>query len=72
MGSVLQRQLIVQARQDGYHVMVAGVDAENAAPLRFHERLGFVQVAQFRQVDRKFGRWLDLVFLQRLLDDETL
>lgn len=52
----------------GKHVMVGGVDAANAASIRFHERLGFERVARFREVGRKFGRWLDLVFMQRLLD----
>jgi phosphinothricin acetyltransferase len=51
----------------GKHVMIAGVDAQNAPSLRFHERLGFERVAHFREVGFKFERWLDLVFLQRLL-----
>ena len=51
----------------GKHVLIAGVDADNAASLRFHERLGFERVAHFREVGFKFGRWLDLVFLQRTL-----
>jgi phosphinothricin acetyltransferase len=38
-----------------------------ATALRFHERLGFIRVAHFREVGFKFGRWLDLVFLQRFL-----
>ncbi len=38
------------------------------ASQRFHERLGFARVAHFREVGFKFGRWLDLVFLQRRLD----
>jgi L-amino acid N-acyltransferase len=52
----------------GKHVMVAGVDAANVASIRFHERLGFEQVGLFREVGHKFGRWLDLVVLQRFLD----
>lgn len=55
-------------RPRGKHVMIAGVDAENLDSLRFHERLGFVPVAHFREVGFKFGRWLDLKFLQRFLD----
>jgi phosphinothricin acetyltransferase len=47
--------------------MIAGVDADNAASQRFHERLGFERVAHFREVGFKFGRWLDLVILQRML-----
>jgi L-amino acid N-acyltransferase len=68
LGTALMGPLIEQARQGGYHVMIAGVDADNVGSLRFHERLGFVQVAHFRQVGHKFGRWLDLVFLQLTLE----
>ena len=51
----------------GKHVMLGGVDAENTSSLRFHERLGFERVAHFKQVGFKFGRWLDLIFVQRTL-----
>jgi phosphinothricin acetyltransferase len=60
--------LIDRARAAGKHVMIAGVDAENEASIRFHERLGFERVARFKEVGYKFGRWLDLVFLQLMLD----
>jgi phosphinothricin acetyltransferase len=59
--------LIERAISMRKHVMVAGVDAENDASLRFHERLGFERVAHFKEVGFKFGRWLDLVFLERRL-----
>lgn len=67
IGRALMLELLERAAAAGKHVMVAGVDAENAASLRFHERLGFERVAHFREVGFKFGRWLDLVFLQRVL-----
>ena len=67
IGSQLLHALIHEAEQRGKHVMIAGVDADNAASLRFHARLGFERVAHFREVGFKFGRWLDLVFLQRTL-----
>ena len=47
--------------------MIAGVDAANAAAIRFHERLGFEKSGHLREVGYKFDRWLDLVFLQRRL-----
>ncbi|MGE0812380.1 MAG: N-acetyltransferase family protein [Vicinamibacterales bacterium] len=68
VGGALMRPLIARAAAMGKHVMIAGVDAENEASRRFHERLGFEKVAHFRQVGFKFGRWLDLMFLQRFLD----
>ena len=67
LGSALVAALIPRAEALGKHVMIAGVDAENTGSIRFHQRLGFAQVAHFREVGFKFGRWLDLVFLQRIL-----
>jgi phosphinothricin acetyltransferase len=48
--------------------MIGAIDASNDASLKFHGRLGFREVAHFREVGFKFGRWLDLVFMQRILD----
>ena len=41
---------------------------DNPASIRLHERLGFERVGVLREVGTKFGRWLDLVFMQRFLD----
>lgn len=68
IGRHLMEALIARARAQGLHVMVAGVEAGNNASIRLHEALGFQQVAQMPQVGQKFGRWLDLVFLQLVLD----
>jgi phosphinothricin acetyltransferase len=69
VGRALLEALVVRARAEGIHVLVAGVDADNAASIRFHERLGFVEVARMPEVGRKFDRWLDLVLLQRVVED---
>jgi phosphinothricin acetyltransferase len=68
IGVALMERLIEHAVAMKKHVVIAGVDAENVASIRFHERLGFERVAHFKQVGYKFGRWLDLVFLQRTLN----
>ena len=68
VGSALVRALFPRALAMGKHVMIGGIDAANTASIRFHGRLGFAPVAHFREVGHKFGRWLDLVFMQRLLD----
>lgn len=67
IGPALVRPLLGRAAALGKHVMVAGIDAANDASIRMHRRLGFEQVAHFREVGRKFDRWLDLVLMQRIL-----
>lgn len=68
IGRQLMLQLIIEARQAGMHVMIGGIDADNKASIKFHERLGFAPVAHFNEVGFKFGRWLDLVFMQRFIE----
>lgn len=67
IGRSLVEALLPRAQRLGKHVMVAGIDADNAASRRLHQRLGFDEVGRFREVGRKFDRWLDLLFMQRLL-----
>jgi L-amino acid N-acyltransferase len=67
-GSALVKALLPRAAALGKHVMIGGIDAENVASLRFHERLGFERVAQFKEVGFKFDRFLDLVFVQLPVD----
>jgi phosphinothricin acetyltransferase len=47
--------------------MIAGIAADNDVSLRLHARLGFVETGRLPEVGRKFGRWLDLVFMQMRL-----
>ncbi len=70
IGSALLQALFPLALELGKHVMVGAIDASNARSIRFHQRHGFQKVAHFHEVGRKFDRWLDLVFVQRLLDPE--
>jgi L-amino acid N-acyltransferase len=67
IGTQLLRALFPRAAALGKHVMIAGVDAGNAASIRFHERLGFTRCGCLREVGYKFDRWLDLLFLQRAI-----
>jgi L-amino acid N-acyltransferase YncA len=69
VGQALMLPLFERARTMGKHVMIGGIDAENAASIAFHQRLGFEKVSHFREVGRKFGRWLDLAQMQKFLDE---
>lgn len=68
LGAALLTDLIARARDLGYHTLVAGCDSAQTASIGLHERHGFERVAHFRQVGFKFGRWLDVIFLQRMLE----
>ena len=67
VGSQLLGPLIERAREQQLHAIVAGIEAANTVSLKLHEKHGFVHVGQLKEVGTKFGRWLDLVFLQRIL-----
>ena len=67
IGRALVVDLLARAAADARHVMIAGIDADNAVSIGLHRSLGFVSVGHFREVGRKFGRWLDLEFMQCIL-----
>jgi phosphinothricin acetyltransferase len=64
IGRLLINTLIDRARAMAKHVMIAGIDADNAVSIRLHESLGFHVVGHLHEVGFKFGRWLDLKFLE--------
>lgn len=64
LGGEFMSRLIGIAKDQGYHVMIAGLDSENLGSYRFHERLGFKEVARFPEIAFKFNKWLTLVFMQ--------
>jgi L-amino acid N-acyltransferase YncA len=68
IAGALMRALIEEARTTGKHAMIAAIDASNEVSVRFHERLGFVEVARMPQVGEKFGKWCDLILLELILD----
>lgn len=67
IGKHLIPPLLETAKAKNMHTLIAGIDASNAASVRLHGHFGFVQVAHFKQVGFKFGRWLDLLFMQKML-----
>lgn len=65
VGRSLMAELVERARAAGKEQLVAGIDGANEASIRFHERLGFREVARMPAIGEKFGRRLDLVLVQR-------
>ncbi|MBS5772459.1 MAG: N-acetyltransferase [Enterobacter cloacae] len=71
LGLALMARLIEEAKRIGKHVMVAGIEAQNQGSIHLHQKLGFTITGQMPQVGTKFGRWLDLTFMQLQLDNRT-
>lgn len=67
IGRGLLADLIKRARAAGHHTVIGGVCSEQTASVALHEGLGFERVACFREVGYKFGRWLDVIYLQLVL-----
>lgn len=67
VGSKLLTELIRLAKEQGFHVMIGAIDADNAGSIAFHEKFGFVSTGTIREVGYKFDHWLDLVFMQLIL-----
>ena len=67
IGRALIAAIEDHARKGGAHVMVAAISGENAAGVGFHRAVGYVETGRMPQLGRKFGRWLDLVLMQKTL-----
>ena len=67
VGRSLIQALLQEAARMQKHVMIAGIDAQNVTSIALHEKLGFRTVGELKEIAFKFGRWLDLKFMQRLI-----
>ena len=67
LGDVLLKAIVDAAKHQDYHVLVGGIDAENAASIKLHLKHGFVHSGTVTQSGFKFGRWLDVAFYQLTL-----
>ena len=68
IGRLLLEPLLARCTELGYRQMVAVIGGrETVASVRLHEALGFAHVGVFPAVGYKFGRWIDIVLMQRAL-----
>jgi len=67
IGTQLLAELLRLAEAHGFHAVIARITGENEASIRLHAACGFELVGTEREVGRKFGRWLDVVEMQRML-----
>ena len=64
IGTAMLRALVERARALGYHAIIAAIDRDQAASIALHARFGFEEVGRLREVGFKFGRWLDVVYME--------
>ena len=68
VGRALLRPLLARCTELGYHQMVAVIGGrETVASIRLHEAMGFAHIGVLPAVGFKFGRWVDIVLMQRAL-----
>jgi phosphinothricin acetyltransferase len=67
LGRSLLADLLARAKDLGHHTVVALISADQTPSVRLHAKLGFSQCAHLREVGHKFDRWLDVVYMQKML-----
>lgn len=67
VGGLLLAELLRVAAGHGFHTVIARIVGNHQSSIALHQRHGFALVGVEREVGRKFGRWLDVVVMQRLL-----
>ena len=67
LGRAVLEELIRRARAAGVHSIVAGISADQEGSIALHTRLGFAPAGLLREVGGKFGRTLDVIYMQLLL-----
>jgi phosphinothricin acetyltransferase len=67
----LLRDLIERARVLGHRAIIAGIDADQTASIRLHAKFGFEHAGHLREVGFKFGRWLDVIYMELRLGRES-
>ena len=67
LGAQLLAHLVEEARRHGYHAIIAGISADQIASVELHRKFQFVEVGRLLEVGFKFDRWLDVVYLERIV-----
>ncbi|MCU0312207.1 MAG: N-acetyltransferase family protein [Acidimicrobiales bacterium] len=67
LGRALLTEIVDVATAQGFHTVMARIVGHHTASIEMHRRVGFDVVGVEREVGRKFGNWLDVVVMQRML-----
>lgn len=68
IGTSIYAELFTEIKRADFHAIIAGISLPNDASVRLHEKFGMEKVAHFREVGRKFDRWIDVGYWELILD----
>ncbi|HEY3915251.1 MAG TPA: GNAT family N-acetyltransferase [Verrucomicrobiae bacterium] len=69
LGALLLEDLIARARTLGHHAIIAVIDGEQAGSVALHTKFRFEHVGRFKKIGYKFGRWLDVIYMELMLEE---
>ncbi len=69
IGEAILATLVDRAAEHGFHTIIARIGSESEGSIALHRKAGFEEIGREREIGRKFGRWLDVVIMQRFLVD---
>ncbi|MHB8595005.1 MAG: GNAT family N-acetyltransferase, partial [Acidimicrobiales bacterium] len=67
IGRLLLDELVHLATRQGFHTVIARASGDNEPSIALHSAGGFTLIGVEREVGRKFGHWIDVAILQRML-----
>lgn len=67
IGKLLMRELMDRCEETDIHCLIAGIALPNNASIALHEKFGFEKVAHFKEVGRKFDKWIDVGYWERVV-----
>jgi L-amino acid N-acyltransferase len=70
IGALLLTELIARARNLGHHAIIAGIDGEQTPSIALHAKFHFEKVGHLKEVGVKYGRWLDVIYMELILCPE--
>jgi phosphinothricin acetyltransferase len=68
IGKGLLADLIERAKAAGHHTTIAAISADQEASIGLHARMGFTKAAHLHEVGFKFDKWLDVIYMQLMLE----
>jgi L-amino acid N-acyltransferase YncA len=68
LGITLYSELLARVTRLGYHVAIGGICVPNDGSIGLHQRLGYEKVGHYKEIGKKFGKWLDVQYYQIFLD----